>query len=76
MFVPPSVLGAIDADFERFGDVVLSKQVMDWISDAEHHPPYLRGAGYDSWGHPTTTLVTSEGWRNLKALDIAEGLSS
>lgn len=73
MFVPPSILAETLPDLERFGRDVLSKQVMDWITDSEIHPPYIRGSGYNSLGRRTDELVTSEGWRRLQDMGFAEG---
>ena len=60
-------------DLERFGSHVLSKQVMDWVSDSELQPPYLKGHGFSSWGKRTDELVTSEGWRKLQDIGFQEG---
>lgn len=45
---------------------------MAWNADAERNTPYLRT--WDSWGKRIDELITSEGWRNLQALGIAEGI--
>lgn len=42
------------------------------VADAERNPPYLRT--WDSFGHRVDELVTSEGWRALSAMGIAEGM--
>ena len=52
---------------------MVSKRVINWIADAEAHPPYLKGSGFDIFGRPNDPLVTSEGWRNLQNLGISEG---
>ena len=72
MFLPAPVFDLIKPDLERFGERVLSKQVMDWIGDAERNSPFLRGSGYDSFGKRTDELVTGEGWKQLQAMSIRE----
>ena len=67
------MLEVVTPDLERFGEQVLSKQVMDWISDAERSIPFLKGSGYDSFGRRTDELVMAEGWKQLQAMGIREG---
>ena len=66
------MLERITPDLERFGDRVMSKEVMDWVSDAERNVPFLRGSGYDSFRRRTDELVMAEGWRQLQAMGISE----
>lgn len=73
MFLTPEIEDAVSQDLTRLGDHALSKQVMQWVSDAERNQPYLRGSGYDTFGNRAESLVTSEGWRGLQALGFQEG---
>ena len=73
MFLPKEIEDAVSPDLERFGADVLSDKVMNWVSDAERNPPYLRGSGYDSWGNRTDDLLTGEGWRSLQDMGFREG---
>lgn len=73
VLLPEWVSNAAGPDLESFGSAVLSDQVMAWVSDAERNPPYLRGAGFDTWGRPNNDLVTSEGWRHLQEMGFREG---
>ena len=43
VFLPPKILRETATDLSRFGDEVLSKKVLDWVSDAERNVPYIRG---------------------------------
>lgn len=54
------------------GDRVIEPRVLEWIADAETNLPYVQQQ--DVFGHPLNKLVTSEGWKSLKALSIREGI--
>jgi hypothetical protein len=71
VYLPSNIQSSVFPDLSRFGAVVLSKKVLRWVADAEKNPPFLRS--WDTWGKRTDELVTSEGWRNLQELGIAEG---
>lgn len=70
--MPSHVRSKIDPEISRFGDDVLSARVQRWVADAERNPPFLRT--WDTWGVRRDELVTSEGWRNLQDIGIAEGI--
>ncbi|KAK6367491.1 hypothetical protein LTR64_007467 [Lithohypha guttulata] len=72
LFLPQQVRNVIAPDMSNFGAKVLSPQVLSWVSDAERNLPYVKQ--FDSWGRRRDELFTSEGWRNLQALGIAEGM--
>lgn len=59
-------------DLLRFGDLVHDPSVLAWTADAERNVPYVKP--FDTWGRSVSTLVTSEGWRNLQDLGIKEGV--
>jgi hypothetical protein len=65
------VCSEIQEDFFCFGDKVLSRQVLDWVADAEKNPPFLRT--WDTWGRRKDELVTAEGWKRLQDLGFSEG---
>ncbi|KAH0565155.1 hypothetical protein GP486_001448 [Trichoglossum hirsutum] len=71
LFLPATILSTIRDDFSRFGDIVLSRQVLSWVADAEQNPPFVRTC--DMWGKRKDELVTSGGWKRLQDLGIAEG---
>ncbi|TAQ88141.1 hypothetical protein B7494_g3530 [Chlorociboria aeruginascens] len=73
LFLPPAIIQSTNQDFTRIGDEVISKQVFDWVGNAERNPPYLKGSGRDAFGHRTDELVTSEGWRKLQSMGFREG---
>ncbi|KAL2152575.1 hypothetical protein VTH82DRAFT_5759 [Thermothelomyces myriococcoides] len=73
LFLPASVLDQTAPEISQLADEVLSKQVFDWISDAEHNQPYLRGNGRDAFGKPTNELVVTEGWRKLQEFGFKKG---
>jgi hypothetical protein len=52
--------------------VVLSRQVLGFVADAERHPPFLKT--WDTFGVRRDELVTSEGWRALQRIGIEEGM--
>ena len=72
MFLPNGIKSFISDDLSAFGTTVLERKVLDWTADAEAHPPRLEP--WDIWGKRQDRLVTSEGWRNLQALGISEGI--
>ncbi|KAH0538923.1 hypothetical protein FGG08_004514 [Glutinoglossum americanum] len=72
LYLPASILSTIQSDFSSFGERVLSCRVLGWVSDAEQNPPFVRT--HDTWGRRKDELVTSEGWKRLQDLGIAEGM--
>ncbi|KAI9653405.1 MAG: hypothetical protein M1821_007070 [Bathelium mastoideum] len=72
LYIPDKLIPSLTSDLSAFGDRVLEPQVFSWIADAERNTPYLRT--WDVFGRRRDELVTSEGWRNLQALGIREGI--
>ncbi|KAK0111057.1 hypothetical protein ONS95_001437 [Cadophora gregata] len=73
-FLPRPILDSVTSDFSRFGDDVLSKRVLDWVTDAEKNVPYLKGGGRDAFGKRTSELVVTEGWKRLQNFGIQNGI--
>ncbi|OBT91975.1 hypothetical protein VE01_09961 [Pseudogymnoascus verrucosus] len=71
-YLPPQIQQSVSSDISRFAEVVLSKRVLDWVADAERHPPVLKS--WDTFGERRDDLVTSEGWRKLQDLGVQEGI--
>ncbi|KAF2198408.1 aidB protein [Delitschia confertaspora ATCC 74209] len=71
-YLPQPVRNAITPDLSRFGDLVHEPAILAWTADADRNAPYLRL--FDTWGRPDSTLITSEGWRNLQEVGIKEGI--
>lgn len=74
LFLHKSVKDSVSEDLSTFGDKVLSPQVMGWILDAERNTPYVKT--FDTWGRRRDELITTEGWRKLQDLGIAEGMAA
>ncbi|KAK0671823.1 hypothetical protein QBC41DRAFT_269790 [Cercophora samala] len=74
LFLPSDVFDKITPDAAQLGQEVLSQQVFDWVTDAEHNQPYLRGNGRDSFGRPKSELVVGEGWRKLQDYGFEKGV--
>ncbi|ELR09636.1 hypothetical protein VC83_07006 [Pseudogymnoascus destructans] len=72
LYLPSEIQQEIYPDLNRFGDVVLSRKVLDWVADSEKNLPYLKT--WDTFGKRRDELITSEGWRNLQNLGIEEGI--
>lgn len=72
VYLPSEVKQELYPDLNRFGDVVLSRKVLDWVADSEKNLPYLKT--WDTFGKRRDELITSEGWRNLQDLGIEEGI--
>jgi len=70
--LPSETRTALAPNLTAFGDTVLSKPILQHIADAEKNPPYLRT--WSTWGVRRDELVTSEGWRALQDVGIAEGM--
>jgi hypothetical protein len=73
VFLPRSIIDDISPEFERFGQEVLSKRILDCVTDAEKNVPYLKGGGRDAFGKRTSELVVGEGWRELQEFGIQNG---
>lgn len=62
----------ISDELNGFGYSVISQPVLRWLADAERHPPSLEPL--DTWGKRRNELITSEGWRQLQAMGLREGI--
>ncbi|KAF2458428.1 hypothetical protein BDY21DRAFT_342487 [Lineolata rhizophorae] len=71
-FLSTSDRARFSGPLASFADLVLTPKVLAWVVDAETNPPFVREL--DTWGRRTNELVTSEGWRQLQALGIREGI--
>ncbi|KAL6715631.1 hypothetical protein ACLMJK_006592 [Lecanora helva] len=72
LFLPKPAQASLVSDLSTFGAAVLESKVLGWTADAESHPPRLET--WDIWGRRQDRLITSEGWRNLQSLGIAQGM--
>jgi alkylation response protein AidB-like acyl-CoA dehydrogenase len=72
LFLTDQVSDDIAPDLSTFGSQVISSRVLSWVADAERNVPYVKQ--FDSWGQRRDELITTEGWRNLQAFGIAEGM--
>jgi putative acyl-CoA dehydrogenase len=66
--------GQAIAELRDLGSKVVAQEVFDWIAEAERNPPFI--VEQDTFGHFENKLVTSEGWRNLKAFSATNGIVS
>lgn len=73
VFLPRNIINAVSPDLTQFGERVVSKQVLGWVTDAERNVPYLKGGGRDAFGRRTSELIVSEGWRKLQEYGINQG---
>ncbi|KXS11916.1 acyl-CoA dehydrogenase/oxidase C-terminal [Gonapodya prolifera JEL478] len=72
LYVPPEKLALVEPDLARFGGVVVSDQMLDWVQNAEDNPPTV--SQFDAWGRRVDRLVTSEGWRAMRTVSAREGI--
>ncbi|KAI9734233.1 MAG: hypothetical protein M1834_002335 [Cirrosporium novae-zelandiae] len=75
LFLPPQfnpLAHEISTDLLRFGDLVLTPEVLSWVADAESHPPAHHP--HDTFGHRIDNLSTSTGWKQQLALAAREGI--
>jgi len=73
VFLPSAIINDVTPHLTQFGERVVSKQILDWVTDAEKNVPYLKGGGRDAFGRKTSELVVSEGWRKLQEYGINQG---
>ena len=73
VFLPQPLLDQITPEAAQLGEEVLSQRVFDWVTDAEHNQPHLRGSGRDAFGSPKSELVVTEGWRKLQDFGFQQG---
>ncbi|KAH7333134.1 hypothetical protein BKA65DRAFT_40425 [Rhexocercosporidium sp. MPI-PUGE-AT-0058] len=73
-FLPKTILDSVTPEFSAFGQEVVSKRILDWVTDAERNVPYLKGGGRDAFGNRSSELVVTEGWRRLQDFGIQNGI--
>lgn len=72
VYLPPSLQQSLSPDLSRFGARVLEPRLLAYTADAERNTPSVQT--WDAFGHRVDKLVTTEGWRALSAIGIAEGI--
>lgn len=70
LYLSPEIKKHAEGELSAFADAVVSKQVMDWIAEAERHTVHIQH--WDGWGEKKDELVTSQGWKYLWRLGISE----
>ncbi|RSM10897.1 hypothetical protein CDV31_007025 [Fusarium ambrosium] len=68
-FVDQDVLARYTEDLQRLSCDVLSREILDSLADAERNPPSV--TKWDTWGRPINQLVTSSGWKRLRAFEVS-----
>lgn len=74
LHLPQPTSQKIQQDLSQFSRLVLTKNVMSHVADAERNLPYLRPLTTFGTENKQDALVTSEGWRALQDLGIKEGV--
>lgn len=75
LFLSAELRGQLSADLVRFSDFLNTPEVWSWVANAEHDLPYVAGNGFRAFGTPNPDpLVTSDGWKQLQATGIREGI--
>ncbi|KAH8815448.1 hypothetical protein F5884DRAFT_178869 [Xylogone sp. PMI_703] len=72
-FLSSPVIDAATPDLADLGRQVLSKQILDWVTEAEHNTPYVKGSGRDAFGRKKSELVVTNGWTQLQNFGIERG---
>lgn len=72
VYIPEKISPPIGNDLSSFGSAVLTTQIYAWIANAETELPKF--TSHSTFGHPRSQLTTSEGWRNLYAFGVKEGI--
>jgi len=70
LYLSPEIKKRAEGELSAFADALVSKQVMDWIAEAERHTVNIQH--WDGWGEKKDELVTSQGWKYLWRLGISE----
>ncbi|KAL4803127.1 hypothetical protein BDV18DRAFT_43689 [Aspergillus unguis] len=70
----PKHVNQLTTHLTKLGDEAVSEKVSEWSADAERNQPYVKG--YNVWGerYPVDKLVTSEGWKRLRAWGVENGV--
>jgi alkylation response protein AidB-like acyl-CoA dehydrogenase len=68
----PASSHALFSELRSFGERVLRPDIFEWIRSAETYSPSV--STHSTFGVPKTVLHTSDGWNNLQALGIREGI--
>ncbi|KAL4927351.1 putative acyl-CoA dehydrogenase [Aspergillus undulatus] len=73
-YLPHTHLTSLEPQLTRLGEEAVSEQIKEWSADAERNQPYVKG--YNVWGeqYEVDRLVTSEGWKRLKAWGQGHGV--
>lgn len=71
-FMPQHIVDNISSDLSSFGSRVLGPEVLSLVKDAEYNPPRLET--WDTFGQRKDELITSNGWQQLQAIGIREGI--
>ena len=72
LFLPAEIIASVQPELSAFSQRVLSPQVLHWLKDSEQNPPHLET--WDTWGRRKDELITSNGWQQLQAMGIREGI--
>lgn len=75
LFLSPELVTQLSPDLSRFAGDISTPQHWSLVANAEYDLPYLAGSGFKSFGSPNPDpLVTSNGWKQLQAMGIREGI--
>lgn len=77
LFLPPDLVKRLSPDLKQFADDVIAPEIYEWIANAEHDLPYIKGSGFSSFGSPNpNSLVTANGWKQLQNFGLRKGIVS
>ncbi|KAI1911374.1 hypothetical protein LOZ61_003897 [Ophidiomyces ophidiicola] len=74
LHLPNPMPQGILEDLTRLSRLVLSNQIQSYLADAERNQPSLKPLTTFGVENKYDSLVTSEGWRKLQDIGIAEGM--
>lgn len=73
VYLHPDLHMSTEHNLSAIAAEVISEKFFSWVSDAEKSPPYHQG--WDSFGLRSDRIIMSEGWKQIRARGISEGLS-
>lgn len=72
-YLPKDIYTAVRPEVARVAQESISEKILTWGANAESQQPYVKT--HNVWGarHDADKLITSEGWKELRAWGARNG---